>query len=214
MSPSRPPEPGKVARDLDSTGFSSHLDELVRQVPEAICAVFIDGEGETVDLASRVNPFDARIAGAEMSIVLDSIRRSRTKLGEGAVIELRIEGNARSILVRHVAEGYDIVVLVDSASITARVAEATAAASFALLKETGLKPPPRAPILRAVEHRPSRMGILVPTAFEENGRRRRVETILGHRDDGDGLVRFLVRLDDGEELVVVHDRAQARWIRT
>jgi predicted regulator of Ras-like GTPase activity (Roadblock/LC7/MglB family) len=214
VSPSRPPQPPQVARDLDATGFSKHLDELVKQLPEALCAVFVDGEGETVDLASRVSPFDARIAGAEMSIVLDSVRRARAKLGEGALVELRIEGNTRSILVRHVAEGYDIVVLVESASITGRVAEATAEASFGLMKETGLRPPPRTPILRAVEHRPSRIGIMVPTSFEENGRRRRVETILGHRDDGDGLVRFLVRLDDGEELVVVHDQNQARWIRT
>ncbi len=214
MSPSRPPVPRELERDLDATGFSSHLDTLLRQLPEAICAVFVDGEGETVDLATRVDPFEARVAAAELSIVLDSVRRGRAKLGEGALLEFRIEGNARSILVRHVAEGYDVLVVVNAAAISARVADATSTASIALLRETGMRPPPMLPMLRAVEQRPSRLGIFVPTAFEENGVRRRVETILGHRDDGDGMVRFLVRLDDGEELVVMHDRAQSRWIRT
>ncbi|MEI8259266.1 MAG: hypothetical protein WCJ30_26660, partial [Deltaproteobacteria bacterium] len=69
-------------------------------------------------------------------------------------------------------------------------------------------------VLRAVEQRPSRIGILVPSSFEENGVRRRIAVILGHRDEGDGVVRFLVRLEDGEELVVLHDRQAATWKRT
>ena len=137
------PGPGDpVARDQDATAFSKHLETLLHELPEAICAVFVDGEGETGDLASRVEPFEARIAGAEMSIVLHGLRIVRAKLGEGALIELRIEGTTRSILVRHVSVGYDLVVLLAAAAISARAAEVTAAMAVTLLNEAGLKPPP------------------------------------------------------------------------
>ncbi len=205
---------GGLARDFDTTAFSRHLDALVLAIPEALCAVFVDGEGETVDLASRLDPFDARVAGAEMSIVLHGLRMTREKLGEGVVIELRIEGSQRSILVRHVSRGYDLVVLLAAAAVSAQSAELTAGTALALVLEAGLKPPPTTPVLRAVEQRPSRIGFLVPSSFEENGVRRRIAVILGHRDEGDGNVRFLVRLEDGEELVVLHDRAAATWVRT
>ena len=51
------------------------------------------------------------------------------------------------------------------------------------------------------------------TAFEEGGIRRQVEAILGHRDDGDGTVKLLVRLAGGEELVVAHDQLAGQWRR-
>jgi len=202
-----------LARDLDVTAFSQHLDGLLRQAAEIRCAIFVDGEGETVDLSSRVDPFDARIAAAEAAILLHAARWTRAKLGEGEVLEIRIEGGERSILARHVSHGYDIVLVLDSATVTGRVAELAASTAHALCVEGGLKPPSRLPVLRAVEQRPSRMGFLVPTSFEENGVRRRVEVILGHRSDGENNVRFLVRLEDGEELVLHHERDTARWVR-
>lgn len=203
-----------LSRDFDATMFSRLLAGLVHGIPEALCAVFVDGEGETVDLASRVDPFDARIAAAEMSIVLHGLRQSREKLDEGRVLELRIEGNKRSILVRHVSKGYDLVVLLGAAAVSAHAAELAVGAASSLAREAGLTLPPATPLLRAVELRPSRIGILVPASFEENGVRHRIAAILGHRDDGDGVVRFLVRLEDGEELVVLHDRTAATWVRT
>jgi predicted regulator of Ras-like GTPase activity (Roadblock/LC7/MglB family) len=201
------------ARDQDSTGFTKHLDSLVRQVPEALCAVFVDAEGEAVDLATRIDPFDARITAAESAIVLHALRASREKLGEGALLEFRIEGVDRSLIIRIVSKGYDLVLLVSGSAISGRAAEMTAATALALLVEAGLSAPPSYAVLRSVEQRPSRIGFVVPTAFEEQGVRRRVEAILGHRDDGDGHVKFLVRLDDGEELVVTHDRVLNRWQR-
>ena len=205
--------PSTAPRDQAATGFSKHLDALVRQVPEALCAVFVDGEGETIDLATRMDTFEARVVGAELAIVLASARNARLKLNEGALLELRIEGATRSVVVRTVSEGYDLTLMVNSADISARVAEVVAATALALLLEAGLKPPPSYAVLRSVEQRPSRMGIAVPTAFEEGGIRRRVEAVLGHRDDGDGVVKLLVRLAGGEELVVAHDRSVGQWRR-
>lgn len=210
MSAPRPPD--ETARDQAATGFTRHLDTLVRQLPEAVCAVFVDGEGETVDLSSRIDPFETRIAGAEMAIVLASVRAAQARLGHGEMLEVRVEGHDRSIVARTVGEGYDLVLLVRSSTISARAAEMTAATAIALLVEAGLKPPPSYAVLRSVEQRESRAGFATPSAFDENGVRRRVEAVLGHRHE-DGEVKFLVRLDDGEELVIAREQATGRWRR-
>lgn len=210
MSASQPPD--AIQRDQAVTGFTRHLNALLRQLPEAVCAVFIDTEGETVDLSSRMDPFEARIAGAEMAIVLGSARTAQTKLGHGALIELRIEATERSIIARTVSDGYDLVVLTRSPSISARTAETTAATAIALLAESRLPPPPSYAVLRSVEQRESRTGMKVPSAFEENGVRRRIESVLGHRREGNQIT-FLVRLDDGEEMVIAHDADSGRWRR-
>lgn len=200
-------------RDQADTGFSRHLDALLRQVPEALCAVFVDIEGEAVDISSRVDAFDARIAGAEMAIVAASARACAGALGQGELLELRIEGHERSILVRHVSEGYDLVVLLRSNVVSARAAEVSAATAIQLMAEAGLKPPPSFAVLRAVERRTSGHGVAVPTAFDEGGVRRRVEAVLGYVEE-DTVVKFLVRLDNGEELVLVNEVGTGRWLRS
>jgi predicted regulator of Ras-like GTPase activity (Roadblock/LC7/MglB family) len=202
----------RSVRDQDATGFTRHLDTLLRQLPDAVCAVFVDSEGETVDLSSRMDAFETRIVGAELAILLASVRASQARLHHGEALELRVEGNERSFIARTVGEGYDLVVLVRSSTISARVAEMTAATAIALLVEAGLKPPPSYATLRSVEQRESRSGMPVPSAFDESGVRRRVEAVLGHRQDG-AEVKFLVRVDDGEELVIAREQTTGRWRR-
>lgn len=214
MSTSRPPAPPSLTeRDKTATGFSRHLDTLLGQVPEALCAIFIDSEGEAIDLASCIDLFDARIAGAEMAVALSSARTMSQKLRQGDSVEVRIEGTRRSIIARHVAEECHLVVMVSTPSISAHVAEATAMTALAILTESGLKPPAAAYlVLRSVEQRPNRTGMPVPSSFEGHGVRHKVEAVLGHRNEG-AEVRFLVRLDNGEELVMVHDRVNGGWKR-
>lgn len=203
---------GTTARDQADTSFTRHLETLLRQLPEALCAIFVDGEGEAVDLAARLDLFDARIAGAELAIVMASARMATERMRAGTTLEVRIEGAARSIIVRHVSEGYDLVVLVSAETISAHVADVTAATAIALLVEAGLDPPPSYALLRSVEQRPSRTGLSVPSAFDDFGVRRRVTSVLGHSVEG-GEVKFLVRLDNGQELVLVNERATGKWTR-
>ena len=207
------PREAQKPRDTDATGFTQLLDTLLQQLPEGLCVVFVDGEGETVDFAARIDPFDARITGAELAIALHGMRRSAARMSSGETLELRVEGHSRSILVRHVSKGYDLVVLIGTPTITARHAELTAATAIALMVEAGIPPPPSYAVLRSVEQRPSRTGFAVPTVFEEGTKRRKVESILGHRQDPNEL-KFLVRLDDGEELVVAFESATGKWRRT
>jgi predicted regulator of Ras-like GTPase activity (Roadblock/LC7/MglB family) len=209
---SDPRRPSTLDRDQAITGFSRHLDGLLAQLPEALCAVFVDPEGETVDVSARVDPFDARVAGAEMAIVLGSARAASRKLGYGDTLEVRLESPQRSVIVRAVSEGYELVLLVGAPAISARAAELVAQTAVALLTEAGLPPPPSYATLRSVERKPSQTGMLVPAAFDDRGVRRKVTAVLGHRTEG-GAVKFLVRVDTGEELLLVNEPISGRWTR-
>lgn len=203
------------SRDQATTGFSAVLDELVASVPNALCAVFVDPEGETVDLAARIDPFDARITGAEFTIVLAAVRQCSQKLSAGATLEIRVEGKRRSAIARCVSEGYDLVLLVGSPTITARVADAVVDAAAELLRESGLPPPPSFARLRGADG-PSRVSsrfrTMGPIFIEDAGVQRRVAQSLGFYQ-GEAGVEVLVRLDDGEELLVWFDSTINRWTR-
>jgi predicted regulator of Ras-like GTPase activity (Roadblock/LC7/MglB family) len=202
-------------RDQAATGFSEVLDELVRSVPEALCAVFVDPEGETVDLASRIDAFDARVTGAEFAVVLALVRAFAAKASAGATLEFRAEGPRRSVIVRAVSEGYDLVLLLGSPTITARAADQVALAAIQLLCEAGLPSPPSFARLRGAEA-PARISSKIrgigPLLIDDAGVQKRVEQTLGFYQ-GDHGTEVLVRLDDGEELLAWFDVSTNRWTR-
>lgn len=200
------------ARTLDPSGFTPALESLLLDLPEALCATFVDDEGEAIDLATRIDAFDARVAGAVFALPLESIRRLLRTQRLGTLGELRVEGGARAILVRHVAEGCDLVVLVDAPTIGVGVTVRCAVAARELCAEAGLPPPAYHRALRAVEVRRRRDGLAAPRAFVEGGVRRRVSAVLGVAHHGAQTV-WLVRAAPEEEMLLAHDLAEDRWER-
>lgn len=204
-----------LSRDQAVTGFTKVLDELVHAVPDALCAVFVDPEGETVDLASKVDPFDARITGAEFNVVLSNVRECAAKLRGGATLEFRVEGTRRSVITRLVSDGYELVLLVAAPTITVFAADQLLLAAQALLKEAGLPPPPSWARLRGAEapvRTSSRLKGIGPLLIEDAGVQRRVEQTMGFYQGEQGT-EVLVRLEDGEELLAWFDPQLKRWTR-
>ena len=74
---------------LDRSGFTAALEALLHDLPEVLCATFIDDEGETIDLATRIDPFEARVAGAAFSLPLSSARATLRRARLGGLGELR-----------------------------------------------------------------------------------------------------------------------------
>lgn len=199
-------------RTLDRSGFTPALEALLADLPLVLCATFIDDEGETIDLATRIDAFDARVAGAVFAIPLESLRALLGALRVGALGELRVEGGARAILVRHVAAGCDLVVLVDAPTISAAVTVRCAVAARELCAEAALPPPAYHRALRSVEVRRRPDGLAAPRAFVEGGVRRRVSAVLGVAHHGAQTV-WLVRAAPEEEVLLAHDLAADRWER-
>ncbi len=63
---SDPPPP----RDQETTSFTDILRRLLRATSGARAAALVDFEGETVDYAGVLDPFELRIAAAHWQIVL------------------------------------------------------------------------------------------------------------------------------------------------
>lgn len=197
---------------LEPTGFTAALEALVFELPEALCAVFIDDEGEAIDLASRVDLFEARIAGAVMALPLTTLRATLRRRRLGGLSGIRLEGGSRSVLVREVASGCDLVVLLDAPGISASTFIRCAVTARELCAEARLEPPRHMHALSGVELRRRPDGLAAPRAFLDGGMRRRVIAVLGVAQHGAQIV-WLVRAVPDEEVLLAHDLTTDRWDR-
>ncbi|AKU97186.1 hypothetical protein AKJ09_03850 [Labilithrix luteola] len=93
---------------MDASAFTAILAALVRRLPGAFAAALVDVQGETVDYAGDVDPFDVKVAAAHMRILLNDVDR----LGAlGKPRSLVIRGAKRSIVTRALPEQYALVIL-------------------------------------------------------------------------------------------------------
>jgi hypothetical protein len=102
--PSRRP----TARDIDPTPFSAILDHAIARLPGAFGAALVDGEGETVDYAGLVDPFEIRVSAAHLQIVM---RQLEGLAAVGIPKFLVIRGAKRTIVARALPDGYVLAVL-------------------------------------------------------------------------------------------------------
>lgn len=195
-----------LARDNDETAFTAHLEALLRSLPEALCATFLDAEGETIDLATRVDPFDARIYAAELALPLASMRSAGKQLDVGPIRELRLVGEARSAVVRSVIDGCDVLLIIDGEAALGRAAYECERAADRLAEEAGM------PTRRPLSVHPEGASGETPQAFLEDGRTRRVAAVLG-APDATLTEALLVRTAEGDECVIARDPTTHRWFR-
>jgi hypothetical protein len=71
-------------------------------------AALVDAEGETVDYAGTLDPFDIKVAAAEMCVLLAELRRSSV-YSWPQTEEVLIRGARRSYYAHALAEGYSVV---------------------------------------------------------------------------------------------------------
>ena len=97
--------------------FQSILRQLLQSIPGAMGALFLDREGEAVELWAE-RPFDIgadglRAIGAYQGIFLGDIRRICGRLGIGTLHQLSIEFEHAKVLSCDLKEGYYLVLVVD-----------------------------------------------------------------------------------------------------
>jgi len=97
--------------------FQAILREALQSAPGAIGAVFLDREGEAVDLwAERVldiGPEGLRALGAYEGIFLSEIKRVCGRLGLGTPVQLTLEFEHAKVLGCDLKEGYYLVLVID-----------------------------------------------------------------------------------------------------
>lgn len=195
-----------LARDTDPTGFTAALEALLDAVPAGLCATFLDAEGETIDLATRIDPFEARVYSAELALPLATLRGATRQLAVGPLREVRLVGALRSAVLHRVADGCDVLLVVEGAAALSRAAYECARAARCLAVEAG------APTRRAASMHPEGPTGEAPGAFLEDGRVRRVAAVLG-APDATLTEALLVRTAEGDECVIARDPTTRRWFR-
>jgi hypothetical protein len=202
---------GAPARDQAASRISAILMRLCES-SGALGVALVDGEGETVDYAGGLSPFDTRVAAAEWRLVLTILEESRLEALH-ATHEMRIRSRGRSYAALGLSDGYVLVFVLPrhSFSISYRALDE---AARELESETGLSPrfrPDPSQWVR-VEVRPSEENPSRPDALWHEGGWR-VVTVVGKLHPKDltrGEVGYFARLSNGDDLLLVREPL-GRW---
>lgn len=213
-SPSRE----EARRDIDESAFTSVLRSLVRIVPEALLAVFVDEEGECVDYCSALPPFDAKIAGAQLHVMVHEVSQVVARLRGGKVWFVHVQASERELLVRRVSDEYLLVLVTRPMKVEGPLRAAIDATVAALRAEGEISrprwEPHRQPLL--VDVRQARGWGYAPEVIYDRGVRTEILAVLGRFGEGEGPQRrdvFLVRTEHGEELTLAHRLDVGTWER-
>jgi hypothetical protein len=96
--------------------FRGILDELLATTSGAFAAIFLDWDGETVQLVCDrdISDHDLRIIGAYQGIFMGRLRELCTKTNIGPPQRFKIEFHGLMTLSSDLKDGYSIVLLLDS----------------------------------------------------------------------------------------------------
>ncbi|MDH5674523.1 MAG: hypothetical protein OEZ06_20520 [Myxococcales bacterium] len=203
--------------ELDSS-FTPILRRVRREEPAVLAVAFVDLEGECVDYASALDPFEAKVAGAHVHVVMAEFVARQQKLGLRTPFFLRIRASERLLWAHRIADEYLLVVLAAPEVNEERLDRLIAETSVALRREAGLPPPSWEPsgTLKVIV-REAVGWDYAPVAFEDGDRTVTVSAVLGRwiepgGIEGDELVCFRVCVEDGHELTLVHDPGRDGWL--
>jgi hypothetical protein len=210
----RPPE---AERDLLETAFTPILRRIWSSFPLALAAVFVDLEGECIDYVSSLDPFEAKVSGAHAQMLVDRLRASRKKLGLEEPVVLTITGAVRELWARRVSDECLLVLVALPGGEPSQILGLLSRASREFRTEVGTPPPawePSANVFEVVV-RDAVGWKYAPAAFSDQGVRVFVSDVLGRWTEavanGEEIVCFRVRTEEGQELTLVHDPRLDGW---
>jgi hypothetical protein len=98
--------------------FNAILHDLLTATPGSIAALFLDYEGETVEMVSEhdLEPDDIRIVGAYQGIFLTQLRALCSHMDVGQPKRFKLGFRKTWVLSCDLKEGYYLVLLVDAAA--------------------------------------------------------------------------------------------------
>lgn len=103
-------------RDQGVSAFSAILAQLCDSTG-ALAAALVDAEGETVDYAGTLSPYEIKVVAAEWRIVLAVVQASKIR-GFHQVTSLSVRAGRRSYLIEGMPDGYAIAMRIPRHSFT------------------------------------------------------------------------------------------------
>jgi hypothetical protein len=119
--------------------FGDILRDVLGSTHGAIGAVFLDSEGESVEVVT-VRPFetddhDLRVIGAYAGIFMSQLRRVANTTDGGDVARYKFDFAASRIFCTNLKEGYYLVLIVDASTVEGMVWKRLDECRTALLRE-------------------------------------------------------------------------------
>lgn len=192
-------------RDQATSSFTVILERLVASTPSARGAVLVDFEGETVDYAGSLDPFELKVAAATWQIAVSEVAETSF----AAFTQIVVRAQRTSFVLRRVTEQYALVLVLHPRAAFAVSSRALAEAEAALSREAGWSRRNRAAWFSvnvqtdtSVEHRP--VSIFVAGSWhplEVMG------ALVGLCDREHG---YRVRMSSGAEMMLIRER-NGRW---
>jgi hypothetical protein len=100
-----------AARDTEATAFTVILADLIGRIPGARAAALVDRDGESVDYAGSLSPFDVKIAAAHLRIVLAELDGCALLSSPRHVL---IRGAHKTYVIRALDDAYAVVVVLSA----------------------------------------------------------------------------------------------------
>ena len=116
--------------------FNYLLTNLLVDVPQAVGAIFVDGEGEAVEWVTRHDdPFDLKVEGAYHGIFMRRLEQLTANTDAGAIDSFVIEGSQLVTLTQALPDGYYVVLVVDRSGSRAHALHRLRRAAEVIAKE-------------------------------------------------------------------------------
>jgi hypothetical protein len=188
-------------RDQAPSPFTAILERLVMATPSARGAALVDFEGETVDYAGHLEPFELKVAAATWQIAVSEVGATSF----ATFTQIVVRAARSSFVVRRVTDQYALVLVLHARAAFAVSTRALSEAETALSTEAGWSRKNRPSWFTvsvrtemSAEHRPASM--LIADAWHP------VEVMgslvgLNERERG-----YRVRLPSGAELMLIRER--------
>jgi hypothetical protein len=201
IAPSSRTARARGKRDQDPSTFTVILERLVRSIAGAQAAALVDAEGETVDYAGFIDPFETKVAAAHWQIAMHEIGDCL-----GGIRQITVRARGKSYLVRQIHTEYKIVLILHRRAGFAASERALQEAHVRLCIEAGFPPPPRALRWFGVDVEPEPKDRSRPARLRVASHWQPVEVMgsvvgLARREKG-----FRVRLPNGAEMLLVRER--------
>lgn len=96
--------------------FQQILNDVIESVDGAVAALFVDHQGEAVQIAGELPTWDMKVIGAYQGIFLNQVSAACSALDEGAPRRMKVEWERSIVLNWAIDEEYYLVLVLRSGS--------------------------------------------------------------------------------------------------
>jgi len=99
--------------------FSSLLNQLLNDIPDARGVIILDWEGEAVAQAASISEYDMKVIGAHCGIIVDRLKEMLQRVDLGNFEEMAFRCSSGQTVIAPLSDEYLLVVQLGGAAVVA-----------------------------------------------------------------------------------------------